>query len=83
MDETLKKQAESIFEEMGMNMTTAYTVFTKAVVRSGKIPFEIIADPFWHTGNQDYLERVINEYESGKAVLINKSIEELDGLIDE
>jgi DNA-damage-inducible protein J len=33
MDESLKKQAEKLFEEMGLNMTTAFTIFTKAVVR--------------------------------------------------
>lgn len=44
IDEDLKKQAERLFDEMGMNMTTAYTIFTKAVVRQGKIPFEITAN---------------------------------------
>ena len=41
MDEGLKRQAEALFEEMGMNMTTAFTIFTKAAVREGRIPFEI------------------------------------------
>ncbi|MDF2565557.1 MAG: addiction module antitoxin, RelB/DinJ family [Massilibacillus sp.] len=44
IDENLKKQAEKLFDEMGMNMTTAYTIFTKAVVMQGKIPFEITAN---------------------------------------
>jgi len=44
MDENLKKQAETIFESMGMNITTAFTIFTKAVVSQGKIPFEITAN---------------------------------------
>ncbi len=39
MDENLKKQAEILFEDMGLNMTTAFTIFTKAVVRQHKIPF--------------------------------------------
>jgi len=46
IDEHLKKQAETLFENIGMNMTTAFTIFTKAVVRQGKIPFEIAADQF-------------------------------------
>ena len=46
MDENLKKQAELLFDEMGLNMTTAFTIFTKAVVRQHKIPFEIAADLF-------------------------------------
>ena len=44
MDETLKRQAETVFNEMGMNMTTAVTIFAKAVVRQGRIPFEIAVD---------------------------------------
>ncbi len=46
MDENLKKQAELLFDDMGLNMTTAFTIFVKAVVRQNKIPFEICADPF-------------------------------------
>lgn len=41
MDEGLKKQAEHLFDEFGMNMTTAFTVFAKTVVREKRIPFEI------------------------------------------
>ncbi len=41
MDEDLKKQAEQLFDEFGMNMTTAFTVFAKTVVREKRIPFEI------------------------------------------
>ncbi len=51
MDEELKKQAELLFEELGMNMTTAFTVFARAAVRSQKIPFEIAADPFYSPAN--------------------------------
>lgn len=41
MDEELKKQAESLFAELGLNMTTAFTVFAKQAVREQKIPFTI------------------------------------------
>ena len=80
MDETLKRQAGSIFDEMGMNMTTAFTIFAKAVVRSGKIPFEIALDPFFQAEHQAHLEKVITEYESGGAALITKTIEELKAM---
>ena len=80
IDETLKKQAETIFEEMGMNMTTAFTIFTKTVVRSGKIPFEIALDPFWQIGNQAHLDNVISEYEAGGATLITKTLAELEAM---
>jgi len=41
MDKNLKEQAENLFSELGMNMTTAFTVFVRQSVRQGKIPFEI------------------------------------------
>jgi len=41
MDETLKKQFEYLCSDFGMNMTTVFTIFAKAVVRERKIPFEI------------------------------------------
>lgn len=68
MDENLKKQAEILFEDMGLNMTTAITMFTKAVVRQNKIPFEISADPFYSESNMKVLEQRIANLESGKSV---------------
>jgi len=41
MDRELKEQAESLFSELGMNMTTAFNIFVRQSVRQGKIPFEI------------------------------------------
>lgn len=43
MDETLKKQFDKLCSEFGMNATTAFNVFARAVVRERKIPFEIQA----------------------------------------
>jgi len=80
MDENLKKQAESIFDEMGMNMTTAFTIFTKTVVRLGKIPFEIAIDPFWNEENLAHIRKVISRYESGEAGLISKTMAELEAM---
>lgn len=41
MDETLKKQAEELFSDLGLSMTTALIVFTKQAVREQRIPFAI------------------------------------------
>lgn len=41
MDEKLKKDFDTLVEEMGMNATTAFNIFARAVVREKKIPFEI------------------------------------------
>ena len=44
MDTELKKQAEAMLADMGLNMTTAMNMFLRQVVRQGKIPFEIATD---------------------------------------
>lgn len=67
IDENLKKQAEALFDEMGLNMTTAITIFTKAVVRQQKIPFEIAVDPFYSETNQTHLRKAIVDLEAGKG----------------
>lgn len=41
MDETLKKQFDSLCQDFGMNASTAINVFARAVVRQRRIPFEI------------------------------------------
>ncbi len=44
MDKDLKKQAEAMLSDMGLNMTTAMNMFLRQVVRQGRIPFEIATD---------------------------------------
>ena len=41
IDTELKAQAEALFGELGMNLTTAVTVFLRQAVRESRIPFEI------------------------------------------
>ena len=46
IDDTLKKQSESVFDAIGLNMTTAITAFLKQAVRLNGMPFELRADPY-------------------------------------
>lgn len=43
MDEALKRQFDALCADFGMNATTAFNVFARAVVREKRIPFEIQA----------------------------------------
>ena len=43
VDDTLKKNFDSICEDFGFTSTAAITVFMKTVVRERRIPFEIKA----------------------------------------
>lgn len=69
MDSELKKSMEQVCKEMGMSMTTAFTIFATKVSREKRIPFEISADPFYSESNMKYLHTVISDIESGKSVL--------------
>jgi len=41
MDSDVKAQADVLFGELGMNLTTAFNVFVRQALREGRIPFEI------------------------------------------
>lgn len=43
MDENLKREFDVLCSDFGMNATTAFNIFARAVVRERKIPFEIEA----------------------------------------
>lgn len=80
MDKNLKKQAESLFDEMGMSLTTALTIFIKQSLRQKKIPFEITVenDNFYSEENIKRLEKSIENYKNGKFV--TRTIEELEAM---
>ncbi|MBQ7994613.1 MAG: type II toxin-antitoxin system RelB/DinJ family antitoxin [Bacilli bacterium] len=40
IDSDLKKQADTLFQSLGLNMTTAFNMFLRQSVREGRIPFE-------------------------------------------
>ena len=74
IDEKIKKEMEKICREMGMSMTTAFTIFATKVTKEKRIPFEITADPFYSESNMKYLEKVIAGIESGKAKLVEHDL---------
>ena len=41
MDADLKAQADALFTELGMNLTTAFNIFVRQALRKGSIHFEI------------------------------------------
>ena len=66
MDEELKKGMEQTCKEMGMNMTTAFTIFATKVNREKKIPFEIAVDPFYSEANMARLREAIADIKAGR-----------------
>ena len=41
MDADLKAQADELFNDLGMNLTTAFNIFVRQSLREGGIPFVI------------------------------------------
>lgn len=41
IDENVKREAENIFEQLGLNASTAINIFYKQVIRTKSIPFEL------------------------------------------
>ena len=67
IDENLKREAENILADIGMNLTTAFTIYAKAVVRHKGIPFELTSDTFYNKANQSRLIKAARDLENGKG----------------
>ena len=61
IDEKLKNDGERLFKSMGMNMSVAITVFIQQSLQRGKLPFEVVGDPFYSDSNMRELERRARE----------------------
>ena len=74
LDKDLKENAERMFNDFGMNLSTAFNIFVRQALRQGKIPFEIY-DPFYSDKNQAELNRRIADVEAGKNLSVHELIE--------
>ena len=68
MDEELKASMEQVCKEMGMSMTTAFTIFATRVSKERCIPFEVSADPFYSEANVQRLLSAVADLNAGKGV---------------
>ncbi len=78
MDEDLKKDMEQTCKKMGLTLTSAFTLFATKVTQEQRIPFDIVADPFYSKENMTLLERRITDVESGKSILKEHDLIEVD-----
>ena len=67
MDAELKKSMEQACSELGMSMTTAFTIFAKKVSREKRIPFDVCVDPFYTEPNMRHVEKIARDDTQGKA----------------
>lgn len=65
-DKEVKEQAEVIFNELGLNMTTAINIFLKSTIRENGIPFDLKLGA--------YNQTTLNAIEDGKKIASDKNI---------
>ena len=77
MDADLKKGMETACKEMGMSLTTAFTIFATKVSRERRIPFEVAADPdpFYSEANMTRLRAAIADAKAGRNMTAHELIE--------
>ena len=66
LDEDVKKGMEQVCTELGMSMTTAFTIFAKKVCREKRIPFDVSIDPFYSESNMRYIKKKMADYKAGR-----------------
>ncbi|MCM1254060.1 MAG: type II toxin-antitoxin system RelB/DinJ family antitoxin [Clostridium sp.] len=75
MDEELKRNMEQTCKDMGLTLTSAFTMFATKVTREQRIPFEIVADPFYGKANMERLEEAIADADAGINMAEHELIE--------
>ena len=80
IDEDLKHGMERACKDMGMSLTTAFTIFATKVSKERRIPFEVSADPdpFYSDANMARLRQAIADVKSGKAKLTEHELIEVE-----
>ena len=64
IDERDKQAFEQVVNSLGMNMTTAYNILTKQVIRNQGFPFGITADPM---DNPETRARIVEDLKTTLA----------------
>lgn len=81
LDEDIKKGMEKVCKELGMSMTTAFTIFATKVCREQGIPFELKVDPFYSEKNLAFMRESLAQIQRGQVVV--KTMEELEQMENE
>ena len=68
IDSELKKNMEVVCADLGLNITTAFTIFAKKMVREQRVPFDVAIDPFYSESNLKHLREGIKEINAGRGV---------------
>jgi len=78
LDADVKKSMEIACSELGISMSTAFTIFAKKVGREKRIPFDVSVDPFYSKANIQYLENLVYDIKEGNAHFSEHELIEVD-----
>lgn len=79
IDADIKDKAEKLFQEMGLNMTTAFNVFLRQSIREGRIPFEITVNtpnPVTVAALQE-ADKILNDPNAKRYSNVDEALQEL------
>ena len=83
VDETLKKNFDSICDDFGFTSTAAITVFMKTVVRERRIPFEIKASTKEQINKDAWAAFLEMRAAAAEAGIQDMSLDEINAEIQE
>ena len=88
IDDDVKKEAEILFDKLGMSVSGAINIFFRQAIREQGIPFQIktaTADEkyneYFNPYNMRILKESIAELKAGKGII--KTVEELEAMENE
>ena len=81
MDEKLKREFDILCSDFGMNATTAFNIFARAVVREKKIPFEIQASSAFTNREQGRNAFMALRWEAKQNGIQDMSLDEINSEI--
>ena len=75
IDDKIKKDAEQVCDDIGISMSAAITIYLKRLGKERRIPFDLVADPFYSSKDIEVLDRRITDIKAGKNVSEHELIE--------
>ena len=79
MDKEVKEQAQKIFAQLGMDMTTAVNVFLRQTIRHNGFPFELRLD----TPNEETMAAIREVQQMKQDPTLGKSYTDIDEMMKE
>lgn len=79
VDNALKKDADELFRNLGMDTQTAIRIFLKQSVSLHGMPFPVVVpDTFYSKENMDRIRQAVQ-----KDSIVTKTLQELEDMADE